>query len=159
MFQKVFVPLDGSELAEAALDYVRGLGATHLHLFRVQAYPALSSLPLDMPATESLLEAERSASTTYLQDVSQRLSGPRLSVTWSQRIGDPASAILQEAKDEGADCIVMSSHGRTGWSRFLLGSVAEKVMRHATCPVLLVRQGVLQMGQGGPATMSKQEVC
>lgn len=158
MFQKVLVPLDGSELAESALDYARGLGATHLHLFRVHAYPSLSSLPLDMPATESLLEAERSASTTYLQDVSQRLSGPGVSVTWSQKIGDPASAILQEAKDEGVDCVIMSSHGRTGWSRFLLGSVAEKVVRHASCPVLLVRCDVAHR-QGGVPTLAKQEVC
>lgn len=140
MFSKVFVPLDGSQLAESALDYAKTICGGKIHLFRVQPYPSITSLPLDMPATQSLLEAEKSAATTYLEKAAYELAADgKAHVSWSQKIGDAASSILQEAKEEGADCIVMSSHGRTGWSRFLMGSVAEKVVRHATCPVLIVR--------------------
>ena len=55
--------------------------------------------------------------------------------------GDPATAIVRTARDLGADLIIMGTHGRTGLSHILLGSVAEKVVRHASCPVLTVRYG------------------
>lgn len=140
MFSKVFVPLDGSELAESALEYAKAICDGKIHLFRVQPYPPISSLPLDMPATQAMIEAEKNATTSYLEKTSYKLAAEgNVHLSWSQKMGDPASSILQEAREEGADCIVMSSHGRTGWSRFLLGSVAEKVVRHATCPVLIVR--------------------
>ena len=54
--------------------------------------------------------------------------------------GDPAMMILKAAEEEGADMIVMSTHGRTGLMRLLMGSVAEAVVRRATCPVLTCRQ-------------------
>ena len=53
--------------------------------------------------------------------------------------GDPADAIVSEAAQLGADLIVMGTHGRTGLQHVLLGSVAEKVVRHASCPVLTIR--------------------
>ena len=55
-------------------------------------------------------------------------------------VGDPADAIVKVAESEGADLIVMGTHGRTGLTRFLMGSVAEAVVRRAPCPVLTVRQ-------------------
>lgn len=60
----------------------------------------------------------------------------RLVVTY----GDPADEILAAADRENADAIVIATHGRTGWRRFLFGSVAEKVMRFAKCPVMTIRQ-------------------
>ena len=54
-------------------------------------------------------------------------------------LGDPAAAICADAKASGASLIIVGSHGRTGISRALLGSVAERVVRHAPCPVLVVR--------------------
>jgi universal stress protein A len=55
-------------------------------------------------------------------------------------IGDPANAIVQTAEDENADFIVIGTHGRTGLTRLLMGSVAESVIRHAKCPVLTIKQ-------------------
>jgi universal stress protein A len=55
-------------------------------------------------------------------------------------VGDPADAIVHEAEAEGADLIVMGTHGRTGLTRLLMGSVAEAVVRRAKCPVLTVKQ-------------------
>jgi nucleotide-binding universal stress UspA family protein len=57
-------------------------------------------------------------------------------------IGDPANAIVQTAEDEHADFIVIGTHGRTGLTRLLMGSVAEAVVRHAKCPVLTIKQPV-----------------
>lgn len=61
--------------------------------------------------------------------------------TWHTKLasGDPADAIVQEAREQEVDLIVMSTHGRTGLAHLLLGSVAEKVMRHASCPVMVTR--------------------
>jgi nucleotide-binding universal stress UspA family protein len=55
-------------------------------------------------------------------------------------VGDPAEAIVRTAEEEGVDLIVMGTHGRTGLTRLLMGSVAEAVVRKATCPVLTVKQ-------------------
>jgi nucleotide-binding universal stress UspA family protein len=59
--------------------------------------------------------------------------------------GDPADSIVKLAKEEGADLIVMSTHGRTGLARLLMGSVAEAVVRQAPCPVLTIRQPNVQL--------------
>ena len=136
MFANILVPLDGSTVAERALGYARDVCRGKLLLLRVQDYPS----PLDFPlATQSLLEAEDQAAHAYLDEVNQRLTREGALVSWIHRVGDPASTILQEARDARIDLIVMASHGRTGLSHFLMGSVAEKVVRHATCPVMVVR--------------------
>ena len=57
-------------------------------------------------------------------------------------VGDPATAIVQLAEDENADFLVIGTHGRTGLTRLLMGSVAEAVVRHAKCPVLTIKQPV-----------------
>jgi nucleotide-binding universal stress UspA family protein len=72
-----------------------------------------------------------------LQDlVPASFTGP-----WKTEVatGDPANAIVQAAQDLGVDLIVMATHGRTGLQHVFLGSVAEKVIRHAPCPVLAIR--------------------
>ncbi|MBT9584201.1 universal stress protein [bacterium] len=137
MFANILVPLDGSAVAEQALSYARDVCRGKLLLLRVQNYPS----PLDFPlATQSLLEAEDQAAHAYLEGIHQRLTREGALVSWIHRVGDPASTILQEARDARIDLIVMASHGRSGLSHFLLGSITEKVVRHATCPVLVVRQ-------------------
>jgi nucleotide-binding universal stress UspA family protein len=54
------------------------------------------------------------------------------------RLGEPTMSIVEVAEEENANMIVISTHGREGWRRFLFGSVAEKVVRTASCPVLIV---------------------
>lgn len=66
--------------------------------------------------------------------------GDRKNVELTSCVGDPGTEIVDYAKRMGADLIVMSSHGRTGLKRILLGSVAERVARTAECPVMIVRQ-------------------
>jgi nucleotide-binding universal stress UspA family protein len=63
----------------------------------------------------------------------------RIRVEHRLKEGDPVTEILEAAREAGADLIVMGTHGRTGLGRFLMGSVAEHVVRHATCPVVTVR--------------------
>ena len=65
---------------------------------------------------------------------------PTVPVVHKLLVGDPAEAIVQQAEAEHADMIVMGTHGRTGLTRMLMGSVAEAVVRRAACPVLTVKQ-------------------
>ncbi|MBI3929461.1 MAG: universal stress protein [Armatimonadetes bacterium] len=145
MYRKILVPLDGSSLAEKALapalDLAR-LASAEIVLVRASDQAALmvpmsgpyppGPLPMDL-VTRLRHEAER-----YLASVAQTVREAGLVVTWQVQEGHPAEVVLETARSEGADLIVMASHGRTGLSRFLLGSVAEKVLRRASCQVLLV---------------------
>jgi nucleotide-binding universal stress UspA family protein len=74
-----------------------------------------------------------------LAQLSKGLSAKNISVATQLRRGRPATEITEAAKDKGADLILISTHGHTGWERALLGSTTEEVVRHATCPVLVVR--------------------
>lgn len=143
MFQHVLVPLDGSASAEQALPFAKELarpGRTELRLLRLTGSPAVVGYPLDLPGSTAIVEKEIEHTRQYLQEVGRQLESEGYQVTWCDRFGDPASGILQEAEESGADLVVMATHCRTGFKRFLLGSVAEKVARHASCPVLLVRR-------------------
>jgi nucleotide-binding universal stress UspA family protein len=88
-----------------------------------------------------LLEEQRRAAKAELADLAARLAKRGVKVRTLLREGTPHRAIVDAAKQPGTDLIVMGTHGRTGMSRLLLGSVAELVIRHAPCPVLTVRGG------------------
>jgi nucleotide-binding universal stress UspA family protein len=66
-------------------------------------------------------------------------SDPNIPVVYRLVTGDPATSVVQAAEEEGADFIVVGSHGRTGLGRLLMGSVAEAIVRHAKCPVVTVK--------------------
>jgi nucleotide-binding universal stress UspA family protein len=145
MYKRIIVPLDGSELAEQALGQARDLATRltiPLHLVRVvdtyrtQSLPA-TGMALDYSMLSELAEEEIEDAKTYLQEKVTQLNGEGLEVTGDVLHGPIARQIVAAA--EKGDVIVMSSHGRTGIKRWFLGSVAEEVMRHAECPVLLHR--------------------
>jgi universal stress protein A len=90
------------------------------------------------PAPETVRRDYTEEVLTRLRDhVASAVTG-----TWEAQVvvGNPADAILRVAQERGVDLIVMGTHGRTGLKHVLLGSVAETVMRHATCPVLVTRK-------------------
>lgn len=136
--EKILVPLDGSRLGESVLATltrfarIRPRSVLLLHVFtpvlhrgRAAAYHSLS--------------AERMAMERYLTRVGDRLRRGGLEVRALVRSGNPAEEIVDCARRERVDLIAMSTHGRTGLRRVLLGSVAEAVVRRARRPVLLVR--------------------
>jgi nucleotide-binding universal stress UspA family protein len=97
-----------------------------------------SALPTTPPsAPQTVLRDYHEEALTQLRD----LVPAAFSGSWEAQVatGDPADAIVREATQLGVDLIVMGTHGRTGLQHVLLGSVAEKVVRHAPCPVLTVR--------------------
>jgi nucleotide-binding universal stress UspA family protein len=137
MLKRILVPLDGSPLAEAVLPEVKELAALHeaeVVLVRVawaHAFPGMSAVDAQVRAVD---EAQ-----AYLALVETDLVAHGLSVRSVVRYGHAAEEILDHARVENADLIAMSTHGRSGVRRWVLGSVAETVVRHAAVPVLLVR--------------------
>ncbi|MBI1800618.1 MAG: universal stress protein [Chloroflexi bacterium] len=145
MFKKIMVPLDGSELAEAVLPYVRALAATEgaeVILLRVLVYAIHDFAGVDPTFSATIAEANeavRQGTEKYLRELTARLSAQGLNVSALTADGLVAEAILDCADKTGADLIAMSTHGRSGLARWLIGSVADRVVRGSKVPVLLIR--------------------
>lgn len=135
----ILVPLDGSPLAEAALPTALELlgenpGASVLLLRAAEAFMRLGADP-----TEAQVEVVRDAET-YLEKVAAQLRERGAhNVRTSVWYGPAAPAIVEAAHATNADLIVMSTHGRSGLGRLILGSVAESVLRGTRTPILLLR--------------------
>jgi nucleotide-binding universal stress UspA family protein len=149
MIKNVVVPLDGSELAESALEYVEELstrmGVERVTLLsvteRMQGYRVLDdpASPTEMRlAPEGTGKMEKQASR-YLKKVAGGLEAKGIKVETEVLLGNPAKEIAIYANTRGCDLIVMASHGRSGPSRWAHGSVAEKVLRAVCIPVMVVR--------------------
>ncbi len=143
MFREIMVPLDGSERAEQALpcavQLAKGMAST-VHLVSVDDFLAAVSSTLPAPyIPPGVYEAELEQVTAYLTAIRQRLAGEGLQIRSEVLTGTPAVCLLAYEQSAHIDLLVMCSHGRGGIARFALGSVAERLLRHGTAPVLLVR--------------------
>jgi nucleotide-binding universal stress UspA family protein len=136
MFSKIVVPLDGSPLAEGILDRVEQLARIQggeVQLLRVAFFSSLPGLDTEEYELKVVRRAEE-----YLEKISAELVGRGLKVSTHVRYGDPAEEILAHAEKYGT-IIVVSTHGGSGLTRWAMGSVADKVIRRSTKPVLLIR--------------------
>jgi nucleotide-binding universal stress UspA family protein len=137
MFKRILVPLDGSSLAEAILPQVQGLAkALGAELFLVRAAAAHVFPGVD--PTEGEVDVVRKAEA-YVTEVAGRLRDAGIPIHTAVRYGEAAEEILRHIKDNAVDLVAMSTHGRSGLSRLVLGSVAAQVVHRATVPVLLLR--------------------
>ena len=141
----ILVPTDFSPAAEAALAWARDLAqqyAARVSLLHVVTDPRAEGVwtpevyvPADAGTQERMLrEARERLQRTLPEDEHSRFA-----VTFDARIGNVAENILETAREQNVDLIVMGTHGRHGLAHLLLGSIAERVLRHATCPVLTTR--------------------
>jgi nucleotide-binding universal stress UspA family protein len=137
MFKRILVPLDGSSLAEAILPQVQDLAkALGAELFLVRAAAAHVFPGVD--PTEGEVDVVRKAEA-YVTEVAGRLRDTGIPIHTTVRYGEAAEEILRHIKDNAVDLVAMSTHGRSGLSRLVLGSVAAQVVHRATVPVLLLR--------------------
>jgi nucleotide-binding universal stress UspA family protein len=145
MFEHILVPLDGSARAERALVPAAGLvRATHGELTLVRVINIQDDVSMSLvPAMYApvLLDDARAAAASYLGDVSERAELAGISIKTYIPVGSAASTVLDLADDTDTDAIVLTSHGRTGLTRWMLGSVAHHIVRHAKVPVLVLRDG------------------
>ncbi|MGY3941809.1 universal stress protein [Aeromonas tecta] len=138
--KSLLCPVDFSEMSNAVLDYAVFMAQSHqaeLKLIHVvdQLHGFDSYKILHMTAIEITHEMERQAKS-QLKELVATLAIP---ATFEVRFGRAADEVVIQAKEDKVDLIVMGSHGRSGISHLLVGSVAESVVRHAPCPVLVVR--------------------
>lgn len=144
MIKKILIPLDGSTFAAKALPYATALAqnfGAELILVRVLSPMAIGT-DLDEPAffTARAFRKAGAEARIYLQDIKGELSELQLAIQTEVLEGSPvAEMILQLACDQQVDVIVMSTHGYSANRRWVYGSVANKVLQQAPCPVFLVR--------------------
>jgi nucleotide-binding universal stress UspA family protein len=140
---RILHPTDFSPEADAAeaeaARLARGLGAELILLHVSVETMIYSETPFGLDRLESLYEAQAQWAERKLAEQAQRLTRDGLKVGWRRRTGVPHEEIVKGAAEEGAAYIVLSTHGRGGFQRLILGSVADRVVRTARCPVITVR--------------------
>ena len=143
LFHRIVVPTDFSECAEEAWRLAQRVAATlGSEIVLVHVYlepPVYGDPPIVDPAWRTYVETQKwVAEELDRWAASVREQG--ITVRTAVRTGGPYAEIVAVATDERADLVIMGTHGRGGMSRLLLGSVAERVVRLAPCPVLTVRK-------------------
>jgi len=147
MLKHIMVPLDGSQLAERAIDYaceIVGEKGT-ITLVSVMDVPDIQVYTMyEVPMVvkegnyEHLVENLEKSGREYLEAIRKRLSARGITIRLDFQAGDPATVIINRAEEMAIDAIVMSTHGRTGLSRWLFGSVTQKVLSQMPCPVFVI---------------------
>jgi nucleotide-binding universal stress UspA family protein len=150
-YTRIVVPVDGSVLAETVLPHVVSLARRYgaaVELVRAYAPPpsllaasAASSMPGSGPMLDPapFIAAGKQEADLYLERLAERLAAAGIAVEPRRLDGMPGESVVAAAREAGADLIAMTTHGRGGLGRLVLGSVADYVLQHAPCPLLLIR--------------------
>jgi nucleotide-binding universal stress UspA family protein len=154
MYKKILVPLDGSELAECVLPHVesiaKGCSVPNVVFVRV-VEPAHLPVATEFAGGGSFSEEDaakarkeqdehnRAEAKQYLNNIIKQGTYDGAALKAEVIMGKPADSIAEYAEKHGVDLIVIATHGRSGISRWVYGSVADKVLRSACVPVLMVR--------------------
>jgi len=139
MYNKILVPTDGSEFAQKAQKhalFLAGVSGAEIIAVSVTENNFVNGLPLDDEVYQ-LNQILKERSKENLEEF-DRLNVDDLKITHVIREGSPARVILDVAGEESVDLIVMGSSGKSGFDRFIMGSVADKVVNSAKCAVLVV---------------------
>jgi nucleotide-binding universal stress UspA family protein len=142
MYRHILIPTDGSEPAEHGVAHgmalAKSLGAKVSVIFVVEPLSEIRRGPPFLEALTKYGELRKEQATSALDRAANAAKEAGVSCkTFQVENGQPYQAIIAAAEDKGCDLIVMSSHGRSGLSAFLIGSVTNKVLTHAKTPVLV----------------------
>ena len=141
MYRKILVPLDGSELAECVLPHVKAV-ASGSDRGKVVLLGIVEPLPAGTPPAvdfEVVQKAGVKEAEKYLARIQAKLSKEGLNVEVEVLTGRPAETITDFVRREKVDLVALATHGRSGISRWVFGSVADKLVRSLSVPVLLIR--------------------
>src|SRR5919199_3042303 len=153
MYEHLLVALDGSPAAERVLEHAEALATafgSKIPLLRatVSAETVLAQTAGTAPSAGEvapvldptpIVDIDREAAVEYLDGLAARLRARNVTVSTEHPEGPAADEIVERARALGVSLILMTTHGRSGLGRVFFGSVADSVLRHASCPVLLVR--------------------
>jgi nucleotide-binding universal stress UspA family protein len=142
--KKILCPVDFSKHSDHALRYAVAFARLHkaeLHLLHVMEMPVytVSGDTIDPGYSVEAVRELETAARKRLENLASRVQSEHDAVSFDLVTGTPFVEIVQTARKTDADIIVMGTHGRTGLAHVLIGSVAEKVVRKAPCPVLTVK--------------------
>jgi len=134
--KKILVPMDFSDCSKKALQYALPLAKQFgSEIILVHVMPYAVQPPETILADTHSIDASGKVLNDLLREISSTVTARA-----SLRVGSPHAEIVEAAKESEADLIVLSTHGHSGLAHMLLGSTAERVVRHAPCPVLVVRE-------------------
>lgn len=146
MYRKIMVPLDGSALAECVLPHVEaiagGCPVRELVLLRVvepERVYSVSNSPIDPNLAAARESERRREADNYLRSVADRLDEPGLVCEVKSIVGRVAESLVDYCIDNSVDLIIIATHGHSGVTRWVRGSVADKILRSSTIPVLMIR--------------------
>ena len=150
MFERILVPLDGSEMGESALSYVEELVSklspglkVEVTLLQVVSsltyYVVAGEASARVPYTERELEQIKKRAMDYLEKAGKDLKNKGAIVRYKVEVGNPAEEINKVADEINADLVAMSTYGRSGFRRWAFGSTTDRVLRGGRIPVLMVR--------------------
>ncbi|MFC2024922.1 universal stress protein [Chloroflexota bacterium] len=146
MYKRMLVPLDGSELAEVVFTLAKEL-AVRLDVEVVLLLVANPSLREFIPMHQAYIERAAKIIRRQAREVEKRIGiqsrGKTVEIRGELAVGYPAEEILHYADENDVDLILMATHGRSGRKRWVMGSVADKILKASKVPVLLVRAGIL----------------
>ena len=145
MYQRMLVPLDGSELAEVVFTYAKELAGRldlDIILLHVTRQAAENTMPMRKAYIDRAVEAIQRQSQELQDKTAAKKEGKPIEVRGEIVIGYPADEILRFADENKVDLILMATHGRSGIKRWTMGSVADKILRATKIPVWLVRAGI-----------------
>lgn len=141
MYKKILVPLDGSTLAEAALPHAEAIAKSEgaeIILLRIPMMPATEFFAREPSIAVRIQQEEEAVAKKYLDTKLNELKKEKIQASIIMLEGSVPDTILGIAEETHTDMIVMSTHGRTGLKRWLIGSVADRVVHQAHIPVMLI---------------------
>ena len=155
IYSHIVVLLDGSELAECVLPHLETfLNSPLTKVDLVRAVPPLemhykAALPLDKREEQEINEFALKEARDYLEKVKSRLPARGAEIKLQVLPGSPADVITDYLKTSGADLLLMATHGRSGVSRWIWGSTADRLLRSTTVPIFLIRPAGCGMTEEG----------
>lgn len=140
MYSNILVTLDQSELAEKALPHAVAVAkAFHATLHLLSVVPVVDPETMYAAGVAVDWEAQLTRAREYMGAMRKRVMSEGVEAEWDVCQGDITEEILRYCEQQECDLVVMCTHGRSGLGRWVYGSVADRVLRHAQVPVLLIR--------------------
>ena len=145
MYRKILVPLDGSKLAECVLPHVAALAQASQvqEVVFVRVFEPFRPPPSDYVVSEEVIDRinseNRAAAENYLQELVNRVRLEGTQQRWEAVSGRVAETLADYANKNNVDLIIIATHGRSGVSRWVWGSVADRILRSSCVPILMVR--------------------
>lgn len=153
MYKTVMVPLDGSTLAECVLPHVdaivNGCPVKELILLRVvepERIYSVADSPIDPNLAASRESEGKVLAEEYLKEITERLDMPGLTITYKAIVGRVAESLIDASIEKEVDLIIIATHGHSGVTRWVRGSVADKILRSSKIPVMMIRAPGTEQG-------------